>query len=111
VLEKFNKLYTVAHVMAEVGNLTDLPGAEGQQTRRVLRETISLLSEVEISSAHAAEDRLYEKLGLVDGAIGAVARINDCTVLTDDLDLYLLLSHDKVNVINFTHLRAQEWGI
>jgi len=30
VLGKFNKLYTVAHVLAEVSNLTDLPGAEGQ---------------------------------------------------------------------------------
>jgi hypothetical protein len=36
VLGKFNKLYTVAHVLAEVSNLTDLPGAEGQQARRFL---------------------------------------------------------------------------
>ena len=31
VLAKFNKLYTVAHVLAEVSNLTDLPGAEGKK--------------------------------------------------------------------------------
>ena len=110
VLDKFNTRYTVAHVLAEVSNLTDLPGAEGQQARRVLKETISLLSEVEISSARAAEDRHYQKLGLVDAAISAVARAHNCTVLTDDFDLYHLLSRDKVNVLNFTHLRAQEWG-
>ena len=59
----------------------------------------------------AAEDRLYQHLGLVDGAIGAVARAHKCAVLTDDLDLYLRLSHDKVSVFNFTHLREQEWGV
>ena len=69
VLDKFNTRYTVAHVMAEVSNLTDLPGAERQQARRVLKETTSLLSEVEMSSARAAEDRHYQELGLVDAAI------------------------------------------
>src|SRR2546425_8084710 len=57
VLDKFNSRYTAAHVLAKVSNLTDLPGAERQQARRVLKETISLLSEVEMSSARAAEDR------------------------------------------------------
>jgi predicted nucleic acid-binding protein len=105
VLGKFNKLYTVAHVLAEVSNLTDLPGAEEQQARRFLKDTISSLSEVAMSSSEAAEDRHYQKLGLVDAAICAAARAHNCTVLTDDLDLYHLLSHDKVNVHNFTHMR------
>ena len=73
VLGKFTKLYTVAHVLAEVSNLTDLAGAEGQQARRVLRNTISLLNEVEMSSARSAEDRHYQKLGLVDAAISSGA--------------------------------------
>ena len=111
VLGRFKQLYTVAHVLAEVSNLTDLPGAEGSNARRVLRETISLLSEVGISSARAAEDRLYNRLGLVDAAISAVARAHDCVVLTDDFDLYLQLTYDKVAVLNFAHLRAREWGI
>ena len=55
----------------------------------------------------AAEDALYQDLGLVDAAIGAVARANGCAVLTDDLGLYLRLSHDKVPVFNFTHLLAE----
>ena len=97
--------------MAEVSNLTDLPGPERLRARHVLKKTISLLKEVEMSSARAAEDRLYQDLGLVDAAIGAVARAHNCAVLTDDLDLYLRLSHDNVNVFNFTHLRAHEWGI
>ena len=106
VLGNFERLYTVAHVLAEVSNLTDLPGAERLQVRHILKETISLLNEAEMPSGRAAEDRLYQDLGLVDAAIGAVARAYNCAVLTDDLDLYLRLSHDNVNVVNFTHLRA-----
>jgi predicted nucleic acid-binding protein len=111
VLDQFNPLYTVPHVLAEVSNLTDLSGPEQARARSILKETISLLNEAEIPSARAAEDRLYPKLGLVDAAIGAVARANKCAVLTDDLDLYVLLSRDEVVTFNFTHLRAGAWGI
>jgi predicted nucleic acid-binding protein len=111
VLSRFEPLYTVAHVLAEVSNLTDLPAPERVQARRVLKKTISSLNEAEMSSARAAEDRLYQDLGLVDAAIGAVARVHNCSVLTDDLDLYLRLIHEKVKAYNFTHLRAHAWGI
>jgi hypothetical protein len=111
VLDKFKTLYTVAHVLAEVSNLTDLPGDERGLARSVLKETISVLNEAEMPSKHAAEDQLFKDLGLVDAAIGAVARTNNCAVLTDDLDMYLLLSRDRVNALNFTHLRAYELGI
>ena len=111
VRSKFNTLYTVPHVLAEVSNLTDLPGAERLQARRFLKDTISLLTEAEMPSARAAADVLYPKLGLVDAAIGAAARANNCTVLTDDLDLYVRLSREQVNVINFTHERAFQRGV
>lgn len=111
VLANFPRLYTVAHVLAEVSNLTDLPGAERLQARLVLKETISVLNEVEMSSTRAAEDRLYQDLGLVDAAIGAVARAHNCAVLTDDIGLYVRLSHDNVNVFSFAHLRAQAGAV
>jgi predicted nucleic acid-binding protein len=111
VLGTFKTLYTVPHVLAEVSNLTDLPGPERQRARFVLKEAISLLTEAAIPSARATADVLYPKLGLVDAAIGAVARAHNCTVLTDDLDLYLLLSREGVNTVNFTHLRARALGV
>lgn len=111
VIEPFNPLYTVAHVLAEVSNLTDLSGLERQRAREVLKQTISLLSELEMPSLQAARHRLYEPLGLVDAAIATVARNYNCAVLTDDLDLYLSLSREKMPVFNFTHLRAQAMGI
>jgi predicted nuclease of predicted toxin-antitoxin system len=84
---------------------------EKLQVRHVLKKSISLLSEVQVASRLATEDPYYKDLGLVDAAIGAVARSQNCCVLTDDLDLYLRLSHDKLKVVNFTHLRARAWGL
>src|ERR1035441_8328925 len=56
VFAKLAPLYTVAHVLAEVSNLTDLRESEGRLARHVLKETISLLDEVEMPSKLAAED-------------------------------------------------------
>jgi predicted nucleic acid-binding protein len=111
VIERFSRLYTVAHVLAEVSNLTDLTGTERVRARRVLKETLSVLIEPEMPSARAAQSRPYEDLGLVDAAIAAVAREHKCAVLTDDLDLYLALSRESMPVLNFTHLRARDWGM
>ena len=58
VLERFKALHSVAHVLAEVSNLTDLSGPERQQAREVLKQTISLLNEPEMPSRRAAEHRL-----------------------------------------------------
>jgi len=110
VFQQCKQLYTVAHVLAEVSNLTDLPGPERQQARQVLKETILLLNETEMPSIRAAEHRLYKGLGLVDAAIATVAHDYNCAVLTDDLDLYLALIRENVPAFNFTHLRAAAWG-
>jgi predicted nucleic acid-binding protein len=111
VLGKFKTLYTVAHVMAEVSNLTDLSGPERLQARQVLKEALSVLNEAEMPSARASDDLLYQRHGLADAAIAAVARDYHCAVLTDDLDLYLSLIREQVEAFNFTHLRAAEWGM
>jgi hypothetical protein len=53
--------------------------------------------------------RPFEKLGLADSAILVVAREQKCTVLTDDLALYLSLEAEGLPVVNFTHLREHDW--
>jgi len=111
VLGQFKRPYTVAHVLAEVSNLTDLSGPEGLLARRVLKEAILVLNEVEMPSIRAAESRPYPSLGLVDAAISEVARDLNCAVLTDDFDLYHSLIRDNVKALNFTHLRAANWGM
>jgi rRNA-processing protein FCF1 len=111
VLGCFEALYTLAHVMAEVSNLTDLTGSERLRARHMLKEMLAVLREPEMASVRAAQGPTYESLGLVDSAISAVAREHKCAVLTDDLDLYLALSREGTAVLNFTHLRARVWGV
>jgi hypothetical protein len=55
VMSGFTQIYTVAHVMAEVSNLTDLSGAERREARRILAETIAAFKEPHVSSREAAE--------------------------------------------------------
>lgn len=109
VLKRFDQVYTVAHVLAEASNLTDLSGTERLHARLVLKETISVLNEVEMPSRRAADDRFYERLGLADASIGATARAHNCAVLTDDFDLYLSLVRDGLTAFNFSHIREQSW--
>ncbi len=97
--------------LAEVSNLTDLHGAERSQARRILKETISVLTEMKVLSVRAARHPAYPELGLVDAAIALTAKEHPCSVLTDDLDLYLRLQRDEIEVINFTHLRAFVLGV
>jgi hypothetical protein len=74
VMNDFNPLYTVAHVMAEVSNLTDLKGLERLRARSVLAETIAVLKEPHVSSLQASGRSPYEDLGLADSAISVIAR-------------------------------------
>lgn len=112
VIERFDPLvYTVAHVMAEVSNLTDLRGRELLQARALLKSTVSLLREPHVPSVRATEERCFERLGITDAAIFVTAEEHGCTVLTDDLDLYLALSQSTLPVINFTHLRERSWQL
>jgi hypothetical protein len=110
-LGRFRVLFTVAHIMAEVSNLTDLSGPERLLARNVLAKTIGTMQEPHVSSLQAASGKPFEELGLVDSAILVVARDQGCTVLTDDIALYLALEAEGLPVVNFTHLREQRWEL
>jgi predicted nucleic acid-binding protein len=98
---------TVPQVLAEASNLVDLPGPELLVARAHLRGYIELAVEVELRSRQAANESSYPRLGLTDAAIAMAARQYGCTVLTDDLDLYLQLSTAGLSVENFTHTRRR----
>ena len=87
VMKRLQPWYTLAHVMAEVSDLADLEGRELIQSRQVLKETLSVLREPAMASEHTVQNKLYERLGLVDAAIATLARENKCAVLTDDFRL------------------------
>jgi predicted nucleic acid-binding protein len=109
-LSNASRLYTLPHVLAEVSNLTDLKGSERTPALKFLKNIMTEIEEPVLSSVRAAKDSLYLRLGLTDAAIAAAAIEHDCTVLTDDLDLYVSLSRRGIAVINFSHLRERAWG-
>jgi len=111
VLECFEPLYTSAHVMAEVSNLTDLTGVERLFARRKLKDMLAILQEPWMPSARAAQSAPYESLGLTDAAIMALAREHKCAVLTADFNLYQALSGDGLPVLYFAYLQELSWGV
>jgi rRNA-processing protein FCF1 len=108
---QFKPLYTVAHVMAEVSNLTDLNGRERIRARHVLAAAIAILEEPHVSSRKASTDSTFKRLGLTDAAISVAAREYKCGVLTDDFDLYLELEREGLTVTKFSHLREINWTL
>ena len=111
MLDRFERLYTSAHVMAEVSNLTDLTGGERLLARRKLKDMLAILQEPWMPSVRAAQSARYESLGLTDAAIMALAREHKCAVLTADFNLYQALSGDGIPVLNFAHLQELSWGV
>jgi hypothetical protein len=107
VFKQFRWVYTLPHILAEVSNLTDLAGPEQTAARSVLKSFILVIDELACPSRDAASDPIYDTLGLTDAAIGAAARLYRCSVLTDDLPLFVRLTRDKIPVLNFSHLRAR----
>jgi hypothetical protein len=98
--------YTVPHVLAEVSNLTDLGGNELSAARALLRDTIHKTEEVLVKSREACGVECYGRLGLTDAAIDLVVRSSGCSVLTDDLDLFVTLVKAGAHAVNFNHLRG-----
>ena len=101
-------LITTPHVLTEVSNLGDLHGHELELFRSWFVRT------VEQSREHYDESRLvvradcFQRLGLTDAAIAALARRN-YLFLTDDFDLYSTLARQGADAINFNHLRSRDW--
>ncbi len=108
-MDEFRQIYTVAHVMAEVSNLTDLNGEERLRARRILADSVAVFQEPHVPSLVAVGRSPYESLGLTDSAIAIVARNKKCTVLTDDFELYFSLMREGLPVVNFSHLRQSNW--
>jgi rRNA-processing protein FCF1 len=106
----FEHWFTVAHVMAEVSNLTDLNGIERRFARIKLKEVLATIREPWISSNRAAETEPYQAFGLADAAIITAAREHGLAVLTSDLDLYRKLCAEDIPALNFAHLQEMRWS-
>ena len=105
-MDPIQRQYSIAHVLAEVSNLTDLKGEEERETaREMLHDTISQMEELPIASLDACESPYYRRLGLTDAAIGLAVKQRGCSVVTNDSGLYLALLEEGASVLNFDDLR------
>lgn len=105
MLEQISDRYTVPHVLAEVSALTDLKAPELEHARTVLFRLIGEMRELQITSAEACAAPLYMRLGLTDAAIAEAARLQRCSVLTNDSGLYSALADEGSSVAMFNHFR------
>jgi predicted nucleic acid-binding protein len=105
ILEQISQRFTLPHVLAEVSALTDLKGPELETARTVLHKLIGEMRELQIPSADASATAIYLRLGLTDAAIAEAARLQGCSVLTNDSGLYAALADAGSYVAMFNHLR------
>lgn len=109
-LSQFSHVIIIPNIATEASNLIGtLSGNYLNKAREILSSCLKAWDENYIESSQACEQKEYCRLGLTDAAI-LLAATKNMEVLTDDFDLYNCLSHKKIPVTNFTHLRACRWG-
>ena len=104
VVDFFPKIYTTPNVLTEVSNLGKDVGDEFFKT---LRKIVLFLDERYCASNDASANVEFRRLGLTDAGLCCVAA--DHLVITADLDLYLSLRTNKIDAVNFNHLRPLAW--
>lgn len=105
----FNKLVTTPHILTEVNSLINQIGEpERSQCLSIFADIINhRLTESKIESATATKLENFTKFGLTDCGIIVLAK--DYLVLTDDFRLANYLQTVGIDVINFNHIRRNEW--
>ena len=110
LLSPVSRMITTAHILTEVSKLSgSLTGHRRQQFFHLFAQSIKVFDELSIESKSVVEQESFITHGLTDAAIVSLINVNAAKqkhlVLIADLPLYLLLSRDDLNVINFNHLR------
>jgi hypothetical protein len=108
LISGFGKIVSTPHVLAQVSDLTDLPGKDLQVIREVSRATVELLDEWHDPSRALVTNSLFPRLGLTDAAIAAVCD-RGTLVLTADVELQLALQQRGADALNFNHVRQIGW--
>ncbi|MCJ8205800.1 PIN domain-containing protein [Pseudomonas sp. RGM2987] len=110
VIDKFEKLISTPHILAELSNLTNgLYGKHLQEFYETLKNSLSSISEIHCPALDISKDFELFPYGLADVGIIAAAK-NNYLVLTDDLRVASFAHQHCVDVINFNHLREANWG-
>jgi hypothetical protein len=105
-LDSFGHVLTTPHVLTEVSNLAGQLGDPLKQAVfRTFAGAIGMLTELQAPAREVSADAAFPRFGITDIAILRNGR-DRCLVLTDDFRLSQYLAHEKVDVLNFNHLRT-----
>jgi rRNA-processing protein FCF1 len=109
ILTYFSKIVTTPNVLTEVNSLINQIGEpERSQCYSVFAQEITKLNESYIESTDAVQLDVFNKYGLTDCGIVAVAR-DEYLVLTDDFKLSGYLEKVGIDTVNFNHIRIYNW--
>lgn len=104
-LAKLGDIVVTPNILTEVSNLLGYTDDKArQELLSWLRSRVPSFDERFVPSREAVEAVEFSRLGLTDATILSCP-IQDLTVLTDDIHLYLALQRRGIKVINFNHLR------
>jgi len=105
LIQRFKEIVTTPSILTEVSNfLGYLPAGLQNSFFRHFSYGLKNLQEHYAPSRELAEEKCFPRFGLTDTAILQAAR-GRFVVLTDDFPLLQFLQHEKIDVINFNHLR------
>ena len=112
LIEPFSRLLTTPNILTEVSNLSGyLKEPLRSRYFRYFSDTAQNLFEVYSPSGAISQSDAFIRLGLTDAGILYLLNQEKCLVLTDDLDLYVLISSSGFDAISFTHLRETYLGL
>lgn len=107
VVRAFRETITTPHILTELSNLAALKGTELDRIRLLIKAEVGTMSEKHAVSRTIVAHDGFLRFGLTDAAIAMLCP--KALVLTDDLQLAVFLEQQKIDVINFNHLRTEWW--
>jgi hypothetical protein len=106
VIKLFGSIVTTPNILTEVSNLS---GELRDQMKNAyygsFAHSLTLLNETYVRSADVVRTPIFRALGITDAAITLTAR-KGLLVLTEDLTLYRYLLSNRIDALNFNHLRS-----
>ncbi len=102
----FKKLVTTPNILTEVSNLSGHLSKTELPIEFVRR--IAVVDEEYCPSIDACKSEIFKVVGLTDSAIAEIAE-GKYLVLTDDFRLVGQLEKQKIDVLNFNHVRVLNW--
>ena len=111
LLRRFPRIVTTPNILTEVSNLLD---QTVDRTARALQSILAALIEAQafderyVRSLDAITIQEFPRLGMADSSVIFLAQEKHL-VVTEDIHLYLALSHRGVETLNFNHVREAGW--